>query len=611
MKAMKIFFLMFLALAVSIACAGCLDSTLSAGTQGTEAVPSGTVSVTYDKDDLDPGQDTSGASSISLQGNSITFNGTGITVHGTQVTITSGGTYSIRGTLDDGQILVDTKEEETVKLVLNGVDITCSTSAPFNIINAGKTVITLADGTDNIVTDGDSYIFENAESDEPDAAIFSKDDLTINGNGSLTVTANFNHGIVSKDDLKITGGRITVTAVNDGIRGKDSLSVKGGTIMIQAGGDGMQSSNDEDPEKGSISIEGGTITIIAKEDGIQAKNNLNITGGTMTLTTGGGSSTGSTAAPDPWGGRAGTVTGATAASAKGLKAGGVITISGGTITIDASDDAIHANDRITIDGGTIIADSGDDGIHADSTIEINGGSLRITKSYEGIESPAITLRDGTIHIIARDDGINAAGGNDASSLQGRPGQNTFNPTSGISLIISGGYIVIDADGDGIDVNGPITMTGGTVIVNGPTSNGNGALDYDGTFTMSGGYLLAAGSSGMAQAPGTTSPQYSVMVTFSSPQSEGTMVHIETEDGKEILTFVPAKAYQSIVFSSSQLEKGATYNVYTGGSSTGTNTDSMYSGGIYAAGTRVTSFTVSGSVTYAGSSGAVGGRLGRP
>lgn len=609
---MKKIFLPFFVLALILACAGCLDSTpagstsdISASTAGTSAGTADPISVVNDEDDQDSSQDGSGGSSITLQGNSITFAGDGITIDGTEVTITSAGTYTIHGTLNDGRVIVNTEDEETVKLVFNGVDISCSTSAPLYIINAEKTVITLADGTENSVTDGGSYIIKNAESDEPDAAIFSSDDLTINGNGSLTVTGNYNHGIVSKDDLKITGGHITVTSAGDGIRGSDSIAVKDGTILIQAGGDGMQSYNDEDAEKGAISIEGGIITITAKEDGIQAETSLSITGGTTSLTTGSGSSTSSTAAADLWGGSRGgattVVVSTTDTSMKGLKAS-AITMSGGMITIDASDDAVHANNSITIDGGTLVAASGDDGIHADSSLGINGGSIDITKSYEGIESAAITIQDGTLHIIASDDGINAAGGNDGSSIQGRPGQNTFNPSSGISLTISGGYIVIDAIGDGIDVNGPITITGGALLVNGPTSSGNGALDYDGTFAMSRGYLVAAGSSGMAQAPGTSSSQYSILVTIPSSQPAGTMVHIETEDGENILTFVPTKAYQSLVFSSSLLENGTTYTVYAGGSSTGTNTDGLYTGGTYTAGTQVTSFTISGIITNAGSAG---------
>ncbi len=147
------------------------------------------------------------------------------------------------------------------------------------------------------------------------------------------------------------------------------------------------------------------------------------------------------------------------------------------------------------------------------------------------------------------------------------------------------------------------MTGGVVIVNGPTNNGNGALDYDGAFTVTGGYLVAAGSSGMAQAPGTSSTQRSVMVTFASAQPAGTMVHIEAGDGEDILTFVPTKAYQSVVFCSPELKEGATYTIYSGGSATGTVTDGLYSGGTYTAGTEVADVTISGIVTYAGSSGA--------
>ena len=225
-------------------------------------ITSSPISVEYDRDDLDSSVSSPDMSYIKLEGDSITFEGSGATVNGNIVTITSAGMYSISGTLNDGQIIVDTQDAETVELVLNGADITYSTSAPIYVSNAGKTVITLADGTENYVTDGASYLFEDAE-DEPNAAIFSKDDLTINGNGSLTVNANYNNGIASKDDLKITGGSITVTAVNDGIKGRDSIAVKDGTITINAGGDGMQANNDIDAEKGYVAIEGGTLDITA------------------------------------------------------------------------------------------------------------------------------------------------------------------------------------------------------------------------------------------------------------------------------------------------------------------------------------------------------------
>ena len=563
-------------------------------------------------DTVDSGETSPGTATIALLGTSVTFVGNGAIVDGTVITITSAGTYTISGVLHDGQIVVDTPDRETVRLVLDGVDITCSASAPLFVANAEKTVITLADGTDNYLTDDRSSLSGTAGSDDPTAAIFSRDDLTINGNGFLTVTANFNHGIACKDDLRINGGRITVTAKNDGIRGRDSITVREATITIQAGGDGMQSNNDEDPEKGYIILEGGTLTIIAKEDGIQAETSLAISGGAMTIATGGGSTSGSsTRTSGNQGMGAIAAASSTSASAKGLKAGVAVTITGGTITIDASDDAIHSDGRILISGGTLLLASGDDGVHADSALEIAGGDIRITNSYEGLESAAITINGGNIHIVARDDGINAAGGSGTSQPAGRQGQNALAVSGSNTLHVTSGYLVIEAGGDGIDVNGPMYMTGGTVIVHGPTSNNNGALDYLGTFTMTGGYLVAAGSSGMAQAPGTTSTQYSVKITLPALQPAGTMIHIAGEDGTGILAFVPAKAYQSVVVSTPGLKMGETYTVYIGGTSTGTVTDGLYAGGTCTGGTAFTSFTVAGTVTTAGSyaGGEAGGMQG--
>jgi hypothetical protein len=577
------------------------------------------ISVEYDADDIDSDWNSVEASYIILDGDSVTLDGEGATVDGSETTITSAGTYILSGTLDDGQIIIDTTDLEIVRLVLSGVDITCSTSAPISIINAEKVVITLADGTENYVTDGNSYVFEDSESDEPNAAIFSKSDLTINGNGSLTVNANYNNGIQSKDELKITSGNITVNAANDGIKGRDYIAIKDGSITVVAGGDGMRSNNDKDLDKGFVAIEGGTISITAGEDGIQAETNLVISGGNIAISSGGGSAKSSRNIGEEgntwcdWGdmgmdkGMSPDMvnmsdSGGSSGSAKGLKAGVNITITGGTINIDSSDDSIHSNDSLKINGGSITMASGDDGIHSDSTLEINGGDISITKCYEGIESAVIIINDGNIRIVASDDGINAAGGVDGSSIDGRPGQNSFNFSVDHYLYINGGYIVIDAAGDGLDINGSINMTGGTIIINGPTSNNNGALDYLGDFKITGGYLVAVGSSGMAQAPSTTSTRYSVMVNLSSSQPADTIVHFETEDGEDILTFVPTKAYQSVVLSSPELKNGLTCIVYYGGSSTGTVIDGLYSDGTYTAGTQVASFTISSIVTGAGSSG---------
>jgi hypothetical protein len=568
-----------------------------------ESTDTGPVSVEYDRDDLDFSSSRSGMSHITLEGDTITLDGRGARVDGNTVTITSGGMYSISGTLNDGQIIVNTQDERTVKLVLNGADIACSTSSPIYVINAEKTVITLADGTENYITDGDSYVFEDAEADEPNATVFSKDDLTINGDGSLIVNSNYNNGIQSKDDLKITGGNITVNAVNDSIKGRDSIAIRGGNITLNAGGDGMQSTNNEDAGRGYISIENGTINITAGEDGIQAETRLIISGGDITISSGGGSIHGiiySIGGRDTWGDNAGSSI--SSGSAKGLKSEIDVTITGGTINIDSADDSIHSNDSLTINGGDITLASGDDGIHSDSTLEISGGEINITTCYEGIESAVITINDGHIHLAARDDGINAVSGDDGFTVNARPGRDNFNVSTTNYLYINGGYTVIDATGDGLDVNGSIYMTGGVVLIDGPVSNMNGALDYLGACKVTGGYLVAAGSSGMAQAPDASSTQYSVMINFPSLKPAGTIVHIETGDGEKVFTFSPKKTYQSVVLCSSELEKGSTYVVYSGGNSTGTYDDGLYSGGTYTEGTQITSFTVSSMVTVLGSYG---------
>ena len=553
------------------------DTVTSEPTFEPTAVP---ISVEYDSDDLAVSESNADTTTINLADDATTFTGDGVVVDGSIVTITAAGTYSISGVLNDGQIVVDTQDEETVTLILNGVDITYATSAPIYVSNAEKTVITLAAGTENVVTDGASYIFADAETDEPNAAVFSKDDLTINGTGSLIVNANYNNGIASKDDLKITGGMITVNAVNDGIKGRDSIAVLAGDITVNAGGDGLQANNDEDAEKGWISIEGGSVVVTAVLDGIQAETILTISDGNIIVVSGGGS--GST----------------TADSAKGLKAGVDVTIDGGTLVVDAADDAIHSNSSITINGGDIVVASADDAVHSEDTLVINGGNLTISQSYEGLESDIIIINDGVIHLVSSDDGINITSGDMGGGESVAQGK---------YFEINGGTIVVDAGGDGLDSNGSGTLNGGVVLVNGPTEDRNGALDVNGTLTINGGFLVAVGSAGMAQSPGTASTQYSVLVTLPTTQPAGSMIHIQSEAGEEVLTFVSTKSFETAVFSSPALENGTTYLVYTGGSSTGTETDGLYVDGTYTPSTQVSSFTITSMVT--GESTGMGGPRG--
>jgi len=581
-----------------------VEQSATAAAENRATTEAGTALGEYDADDLDANLDDPAMALIRLNGDTISFEGSGATVNGSTVTITSPGVYSVSGTLNDGQIVVDSAEDGTVRLILNGANISNSSSAPIYVANAGKVVITLADGMHSYVSDASTYVYASADVTEPNAAIFSNDDLTMNGNGTLTVNANYNNGIATDDDLKIVSGTILVKAVHDGIKGKDSIAIRDGTITVNAGGDGLQADNAEDVEKGTISIEGGTLNIIAGLDGIQAETTLTIYAGNLTISSGGGSANGisKNSGQNDRGLQNNQNAVSSTESMKGLKAGIAIHILGGVINIDSADDSLNANGSITVDDGVLNLTSGDDGVHANTALTINAGTLTINQSYEGIESAVITINGGNLRITSSDDAINVAGGNDQSALGGRPGQNDFTANANNYLYINDGYIYLDAGGDGLDSNGSIDMNGGTVIVNGPTSDGNGALDYMGSFTLDGGFLVAVGSAGMAMTPTADSTQHSLLVNFTSQVAAGTMLHFESSDGTAIVTFIPTKNYQSILISSPLIQDGMTVDLYYGGTHTGTLTDGLYSGGAYSGGTLVTSLDITSVITGSGMGG---------
>ncbi|MEN6478537.1 MAG: carbohydrate-binding domain-containing protein [Anaerolineales bacterium] len=554
---------------------------------------------------------------ITFTGDAATVSGEGAEADGALVTIEAAGTYALSGAASDGQVIVDTKDDAPVVLVLSGLDLTCANSAPLYVRKADEVVVLLAADSDNRLTDGAEYVLDDVEDGEPNAALFSKADLTIAGEGALTVVASYNDGIASKDGLDIAGGVLQVTAVGDGLRGRDYLRVSGAQITVDAGKDGLKSTNDEDAALGYVLIEDGVLDITAAEDGIQAETDLTVAGGNLQLTTGGGSANASTQRGQPgntWGawpaGPQAADTAATSddASAKGLKAGVDLAIRGGTIYIDSSDDAVHANGAIALSGGELTLFSGDDGVHADVSLTITGGRLDLGQSYEGLESAEIVISGGELRLVASDDGINVSGGADGSSLGGRPGQNRFAASANQRLEIDGGYIWVDAAGDGLDANGSILMTAGTVLVNGPTDNGNGALDYAGGFQITGGVLVAVGSVGMAQAPDTSSTQCAVMITLPQVQAAGTPLQLTAEDGSAVLTYVPGKEYQSVVFSSPELQQGQTYTVWTGGTVSGEGVDGLYADGVLTGATAQSSFTIEGIITGGGMMGGPGGGL---
>lgn len=497
--------------------------------------------------------------------------------------ITKEGIYHLTGIIEDGLVTVNTNGN--VKLILDGVSIKNSSGPAIYVEEAENVVITTIDGTTNSLEDASNY--QGYDSDVV-GTIFSHDDLILDGEGILKVTSNCEDAIVSKDDLKIIQGTYQITSSDDGIRGKDSVYIKDGNFVIQSKGDGIKATNDTDSEKGFILIENGTFSINASLDGIQAETKLLIQNGTFDITTGSGSSI--TSSHEEWG-RFGSSNSSDGSSAKGIKAGDNLVIENGSFTIDSSDDAIHCNNYLGIKNGVYQISSGDDGIHADTQLIIDGGQIDITQSYEGLESASITINSGNISIVSSDDGINVAGGNDASAMN-RPGQNSFSESSNYVLMIRGGTIYVNASGDGLDSNGSIYMYDGSVTVDGPTNSGNGALDYDREFVIYGGTLIAGGASGMAQGVSSASSIYSVLINFTSNYGNSDTITITDSNNQEIISYHSAKSYSSLVVASPELKNENTYTIKVNGD-------------------EYQTFTISSITTNVGNMGMMGGMKGNP
>lgn len=450
--------------------------------------------------------------------------------------ITQAGVYRLSGQVANGSIRISLSTEGTVWLLLDGVSVHNENGAALTSTGCKKLILTLAEGSENTFTQG----ADTPTGDDDGAAIYVRDDLTINGSGSLTVESACLDGINCRDSLRIVDGQITVNAMDDGIVGKDEVSIGGGSIAITAmEGDGIKSTNSEDGERGFVAI----------------------TDGSVSITTGGGSAS-VMSAPNDWE-RAGQ-SAASASSQKGVKAETYIDISGGSLTVDSADDALHSV-AVSISGGALALSTGDDGIHADDMLAVSGGQIAITRSYEGMEAANITISGGEINVTATDDGINGAGGDSGAAAEnggwgdamGRFGRDMFSSSSG-TLSITGGRIFVSASGDGVDVNGSLSMSGGELYVRGSENSGNGALDYDGSFTLSGGTLVAVGASGMAQ--GVSEPAIPGVVASVAGSGE---LEVLDASNAVIVHFDAQGSYSHAVVYSQQFTEGGTYTLITG------------------------------------------------
>ena len=423
-----------------------------------------------------------------------------VSLSGSTYTITSGGTYVVTGTLSDGQIIIDAGEEDEVELDLSGASITCSYDSPIFAKNAGKLKIKAVEGTVNVVSDTRPANVSEAET-AGSAAIYAECDLNLAGKGTLAVTAGYNNGIHSKDDLKIKNLTLTVTAPNNALKGNDSVTIESGSVtVISTAGDGIKTVNSDVSSKGnqrgSVTVSGGTVNIFSAGDGIDAAYDVIISGDAAIVINTHSYSSYTLSSAKKTAASSGVTK--SAESSKGIKADNQVVISGGSVTIRCMDDGIHANGgvalengskstgNISISGGLVSIVCADDGIHADGTILIEGGYVDVVNSHEGLEGHCITVNDGEIHVYATDDGVNATSSSGSRSADG-------------VITVNGGLMIVEVGGrdvDGVDSNGNYVQTGGIVIVSNPNADSSGntsAVDVDSSVSVTGGIIVALGT----------------------------------------------------------------------------------------------------------------------
>lgn len=421
------------------------------------------------------------------------------------LTIAKSGTYRISGMLENGAIKVDAGVGE-VKLILEDVAIHNDNGPAIYCASAEDLVIELIG--DNSLIDGAAY--SNDYDIDVSGTVYSVADLTFQGDGKLTIKGEYQDAIVGKNDVKFNSGVYKLSALDDGIRGRDSVHIAGGTLDIDAGADGIKSTNADNAGKGFIMIEAGEVRVNAL--------------------------------------------------AKGIKSTNSILISGGSSNITSRDDAIHSNNYIGIIGGELTVKAGDDGIHANRELIMDGGNVIVDGSYEGMEAQAITINGGEITISASDDGMNAGGGSDTTANH-RPGAGPFDVDTNCVLTFNGGNTYINASGDGVDSNGYLYFNGGSVTIDGPTNDSNGALDAGAGIQMQGGSVVAIGSSGMAMTLGENSNVFNLDVYFTVAQTAGTKIDVRDAGGQVLISHIAAKNFTHAAIGNDALEFGQTYSIY--------------------------------------------------
>ena len=451
----------------------------------------------------------------------------GVTVSDGVITITKAGNYKLTGTYE-GQIKVEAADSDMVRLILNNATITNSTGAAINVVEADEVVIYTASGTTNTVSDGSSY--SDTASGSPDAAIYSKSDLTLAGEGTLKVEGKYEEGIHTSDGLVIASGTLEVNAANTGIKGKDYVDILDGTITVTATKDGIKAINDTDGNRGWVRLSGGTVNISAGDDGFKAERVLEISGGTLNITE----------------------------SNEGIEAQ-YINILDGTVNVTSSDDGINASYSTSSSSSTESTSSST--TQTSQTAQSNQ-TAQNTQSGQSAQGNAAQGGQG---------GQPPAGGQAPSGNMGQPpaggggmggGHGTFEVVDA-TINIAGGTVTVNANGDGIDSNGTATLSGGTLVVNGPFTGGNTSLDTNGDLLLNGTTVVAGNSGDMFEAPASSSTSGYVKLTNLSNVSSGTTIQVADSSGKVVANYkVTNSSTALILVSSSKITKGESYTVYT-------------------------------------------------
>lgn len=601
---------------------GCsFDSFSKTATETSSESSSSATEITYlNADDMftnrdkEVGYDEDTATTITLSDNASSCDSSSVSISDNTITITDEGTYLLTGSLSDGQIIVNA-DDKKVQLVLDSVDINCDTSAALYVKAADKVFVTLASDSENTLSNTNDFVA--IDDNNIDAVIFSKDDLTLNGSGTLTVTAKYGHGIVSKDDLVITSGTYQITAAKHALSGQDSVRIADGILTLNAGTDGIHSENTDDDTKGFIYIANGDISITADSDGFDAEETLQVDGGNIEVYAGDDG----LHSDDDLIITAGTIN--VTKSYEGLE-GMTVTIEDGDISVVSSDDGINASgdgssgdsssdtknssadnnsgdtnandsntkgsnsnkkddfappsgeDKKTPPNGDSAqgdtppekpdgSDSTEDRPEPPNGFDKNDNSSADSNSDSNSDSKSADLPDGN---AGPGDGNGGPGGSNGGlgGGNGGPGGGMEEATDYNLIQISGGKIYINASGDGIDSNGNLTVTGGEIYVDGPTSGGDGALDCSGTALIFGGTVIAVGSSGMAENFDSSSAQGSIITTVSDSLITGDIT-LTDSDGNTIVSYSPSKEYSSVVISCEDLKEGETYTLVAGDTST--------------------------------------------